>query len=55
MSEDTAPQASTAARRVARRLVAERGPLPDHLVRSIADRLRRARTGTDPSTNKRPA
>lgn len=48
-------EVSPAARVAVDRMLAERGPLPDHLVRSIADRLRRARTVTDPSTNKRPA
>lgn len=37
---------SPMARRVVDRMVAERGPLPDHLVRSVAKRLRRARPGS---------
>ncbi|WP_161965091.1 hypothetical protein [Ornithinimicrobium cerasi] len=52
MSTPTAPDSPGA--RVAARLIAERGPLPDHLITSIAARIRRSVT-EHRATGRKPA
>ena len=45
---------SAEAREVVKRMVADRGPMPDHLVRDVAKRLARA-TPTTQAPAKKPA